>query len=330
MSVPQVSVIIASYNYARYLPSALDSVLSQTFQDFEIILVDDGSTDESLAICERYASQYPSLIQLYTHARHANKGMPRSWNLAIEKSRGKYIAFLGADDIWLAHKLERQVQVFAEFPNVSLVYSLAYTIDAEGNFRNNRETIGKPVAQPQRAVKELIQENSVPALTASFRRSWIEKKGGFDESLEALADWDLWLRIAADAQIFCVPEPLALYRIHGANSYSALVQSRKVATDWLVVLKKVKANLAKDNPDAAEVKSIIWKRYRQIALDLSYSQYYRGNYAQAKKYLFFALKFQPALLKEDRANRLLAKLLLGERGTQVVKSMKSFWAQGLH
>src|SRR5512136_490019 len=105
-----VSVCITSYNHARYLPQTIDSVLAQTWQNLEIIIVDDGSADNSHELLLDYQQQHPDKIRYYWHAGHANRGISASCNLALEKAQGEYFAWLGSDDYWLPHKLARQLQ----------------------------------------------------------------------------------------------------------------------------------------------------------------------------------------------------------------------------
>jgi len=106
---PRVSVCIPSYNYAAYLPEAIESILAQTYLDFEIIVVDDASKDNSQAVAEDYARRYPNKVRIFTHPGRVNKGVSATCNLAIEKSRGEYLAWLGSDDVWYPEKLARQV-----------------------------------------------------------------------------------------------------------------------------------------------------------------------------------------------------------------------------
>ena len=106
--MPKVSVIIPTYNRAEYLPDAIDSVLAQTFRDFEVIIIDDGSTDNTREIIEKYIKRYPQIIRPFYQM---NSGASVARNKGIEEARGEYIAFLDSDDVWLSKKLERQVSV---------------------------------------------------------------------------------------------------------------------------------------------------------------------------------------------------------------------------
>ena len=109
-SNPKVSVFIASYNHARYLPECLDSILAQTYPDFEIVIVDDGSTDGSPSLLEDYQRRFPEKIRYSWHPEHGNWGVSRTSNDAIQKSRGEYLAWIGSDDAWYPDKLKQQVE----------------------------------------------------------------------------------------------------------------------------------------------------------------------------------------------------------------------------
>ena len=118
---PKVSVVMIFLNEEKYLQSAITSVLEQTFSDWEILLVDDGSTDESTAIAKCFASKYPNQIHYLEHDQHQNRGMSASRNLGIQNATGKYLGFLDADDLWLPKKLAEQVAILEEHPMAALV-----------------------------------------------------------------------------------------------------------------------------------------------------------------------------------------------------------------
>lgn len=119
---PLVSAVIIFLDGERYLTEAIDSVLGQSYQELELLLVDDGSSDRSPAIAHEYAERHPGKIQVLTHPGHVNRGMSASRNLGVDHARGDYIAFLDADDVWLPTKIEEQVRILIENPSVALLY----------------------------------------------------------------------------------------------------------------------------------------------------------------------------------------------------------------
>jgi glycosyltransferase involved in cell wall biosynthesis len=120
---PLISVILPSYNYARYLRAALDSIVSQTYTHWELIAVDDGSKDASLSILQEYAAQYPENMRVLTHPHHENRGLKESYKLAFEHANGDIVTFLEADDLWYPDSIRLRVDVLAHHPDVAVVYS---------------------------------------------------------------------------------------------------------------------------------------------------------------------------------------------------------------
>lgn len=214
---PRVSVIIASYNHARYLRETLNSVMSQTFKDFELVVVDDGSKDDSLAILQEFSERYPN-FSYYTHPENANKGISITSNLAIKNSVGEYIGLLGSDDVWHPDLLESQMNLFDSNPEFDLVYSLAQYIDSDGNVgcEGLGELLGGDIARSENIVKSLVSYNPIPALTVVFKRKCVDEVGDFDPAL-IYSDWELWIRIANISKIGFNEKALANYRVHGEN-----------------------------------------------------------------------------------------------------------------
>src|SRR5215831_13859313 len=119
---PLVSVIIIFLDAAKFIQEAIESIFSQTHDDWELLLVDDGSTDASTGISRRYAEQFPEKVRYLEHDKHRNRGMSATRNVGVRHATGNYIAFLDADDVWLPRKLERQVALLASHPDAAMVY----------------------------------------------------------------------------------------------------------------------------------------------------------------------------------------------------------------
>lgn len=212
---PTVSVVIATYNYGRYLAGAIDSVLAQTFQDFEIIVVDDGSTDDTARVIDPYMAD-PRVRYL----RHEHLGQPRTKNAGIRAGKGRYVAFLDADDLWLPTKLEKQVRLFERDheSRVAVVYTRRGWIDESGQEfeRGERIPLRGEVLAP------LFHRPFICFSSSMVRRSVLEEVGLFDETTQYSIDYDLWLRIALKYHFDFVDEPLVLYRSGHANMSSRL------------------------------------------------------------------------------------------------------------
>ena len=212
---PRVSVCIPSYNYASYLPETLDSILAQTYPDYEIIVVDDASKDDSQAVAEGYAGRYPNKVRVFTHPGRVNKGISATCNLAIEQARGEYLAWLGSDDAWYPEKLARQVDELDLNPGVGLTYSYADIVDSKGE--KTGEKMGRDMTHD--LLPMLVAGNFVPHLTAFHRRACLEKTGYYDETLQ-YSDWEMWLKMANYFRFSFIDQPLAMYRVHGVNMFT--------------------------------------------------------------------------------------------------------------
>lgn len=209
---PTVSVVIAAYNAEAFIQEALDSVLAQTYRDYEVIVVDDGSTDATAERVRRYGEAV-RLVQ------QANAGSAAARNRGIQEARGTYVAFLDADDLWLPEKLERQVGLHeAGGPRWS--YTDAWHVDAATGAPLSRWSDTHPAPEGDVA-PVLLCGNFITAATALVDRSVLTRIGGFPETLPGRAsiseDWALWLRIAVDHPVARVPEPCAQLRQHGGR-----------------------------------------------------------------------------------------------------------------
>ena len=214
---PSVTVWVPSYNHGPYLAAALDSVLAQTLDDLELVVVEDGSSDTSLEIAERYAGAHPDRVTLLTHPGHANRGVAESANLAIAHSSGRFLLGLASDDMLYPDTLERQVAFLERHPGVGCVYGHAHMVDEEGRRIPDARTFGIDLTRDGRVIERLVQGNTIPSMTAMFRHECLEQAGGFDPAL-VYSDWELFVRVAAHSQIAFLPRALAQYRVHGTNA----------------------------------------------------------------------------------------------------------------
>ena len=240
---PTVTVCICSYNHARYLPQTIDSVLTQTYQDFELIIVDDGSKDNSHEVLSDYKQRYPDKLRYVWHADHANRGISASCNLAVSLARGAFFAWLGSDDYWFPEKLAKQVSFFEQHPEVGMLHTSALTLDANGTLFPVSNVHDALDPQPLAA---MVISNPVVASTAMWPTRLFTERGAFDEQL-VFSDWELWIRIAARYPIGFLAEPLCAYRVHGQNvsisSKADIILKHNVA-----VIDTVAANIPAIDP----------------------------------------------------------------------------------
>jgi glycosyltransferase involved in cell wall biosynthesis len=205
---PRVSVVIPAYNAASTIGQTLDSVFSQTFRDFEVVVVDDGSTDQTRDVVAGYGGR----IRVLTKVNEAKPAATR--NIGVRAARGELVAFLDADDWWREDKLERQVAVFDGRPDVGLVYTADATVDASGKVLSVNPC---PAEAHGRIYELLTVRNAMVGSSVMARREAIARAGGFDENLTSIENWDLWIRISRDWAVEYIDEPLTLYRVHEGN-----------------------------------------------------------------------------------------------------------------
>jgi glycosyltransferase involved in cell wall biosynthesis len=218
--VAVVSIVVPAYNYARFLPDALDSVLAQTFADWECLIVDDGSTDETPAVAQRYVARDAR----FRYVRQDNRGLPAARNLGIRETGGKYLQFLDADDKLAPAKLEIHERFLDQNPGVDLVYSLATffrTEEPEKVLYSLHGHLSRPnlpkVGGNRDALRRLQQYNLSPPTTMFARRTIVDRAGFFNESARACEDWDYWLRCAiagCEIRFLDAGMPVAFIRTH--------------------------------------------------------------------------------------------------------------------
>jgi glycosyltransferase involved in cell wall biosynthesis len=205
--VPRMSVVIPSYNRANCIEKAIDSVLEQTVDDIEIILVDDGSTDNTREIVlNKYGDQVRYVYQ-------ENQGISGARNNGIKNAQGDYIAFLDSDDYWCPSKIERQLSLAEEHPEYGLLASRCDKIQCAGDIKKPN----RPLLYQSRRGKsgwvlnDLFRANFIRTSSVIIRRDCFDKVGLFDEKLKQTEDYDLWLRMAAEYQVGFINESLTVY-----------------------------------------------------------------------------------------------------------------------
>jgi glycosyltransferase involved in cell wall biosynthesis len=217
-SEPKVTIWIPSYNHARFLPAAIDSALSQTYKNIEIVVVDDGSTDESLSIAQAYASRHPDIVRVFTHPGQSNRGISATFNLCFEKSTGTYLGGLASDDLLHPHRIAEQVAFLERRPELDWVYGYAFYIDEDGRKQAQRRLFfGMDITHSANPVERLILRNAICGTTVLIRRDAATQIEPFDETL-VYSDWDFWVRLAARHKMGFLPRARVGYRLHSYNT----------------------------------------------------------------------------------------------------------------
>jgi len=262
-----ISIIIPAYNMREWIDETLESVWDQTYNDFEIIVVDDGSIDGIKSYLE---NKYLHLLKII---RQQNRGLAGARNTGIRHAEGKFLFFLDADDIIMPEKLERQVHILNSRPEIGVVYS-DYAL-----FYNDKN---KQLDHPQVDIPEgiiweqLLKMNCMVVHAALMRKELILKYGYFDETMRSCADWDLWLRLALHGVQFAFDgSKSALYRQRNDSLSRNLVVKAKA--DLTVLQNASKIALKLNHPAKAKIPNqIAYRLYRLAKTYINYSQRLNG------------------------------------------------------
>ncbi len=275
---PSVSVIIPNYNYGRFLGEAIESVLAQTFPCAEIIVVDDGSTDESLEVLARYEKDGIKVI------RQKNSGVGAARNAGARASSGNLIAFLDADDFWQPQKIEKQVERLLADEEFGLVTCGLREFDASGNIIDTY-TKGKEgwCAEDILLIKPVT---AGPGSSSLLWRKVFEQVGGFDERKEMhpTEDWEFSYRVARVTKIAFLPEILVAYRNHGGNGH---LQIPRYERSMLMGYEKIFQTADE------EILRLRRKSYGNFYKILAGSYFTAGNYQRFMKYSLKSLWLMP-------------------------------------
>ncbi len=219
---PLVSVIIPSYNYSRFITEAIDSVVNQTYQNWELIIVDDGSRDNSVEIIKNYLSKFPDKIFLFTHSNNENKNLKATLELAFTKIKGDIVAFLDADDIWEINNLEKKVFYFHKFQSCSLVYSdldlIGKKEDILSKYKDylaySRYIGRKQFGKEFDAMKYLKERNPIISFSNIAIRANVVPLIRLSKEFEIWSDWVVSIYASRKGKFFYIPEKLFKWRIH--------------------------------------------------------------------------------------------------------------------
>ena len=214
MKNPKVSVVIPAYNHEKYVGEAIQSVLDQTFQDFELIIINDGSTDNTEAEILKFKDDR---IRYYTQE---NRGLSPTLNRGIELAQGEFFNFLPSDDVFLPEKLATQLKAFEEPKEIGVVFSYHLVVDGEGKEVKDDPIVDwftVPFETKEEIFPALFERDFLSAPTALVKMECFKKVGLFDESLKTAQDYDMWMRILKYYELRLIKRPLLRLRWHGAN-----------------------------------------------------------------------------------------------------------------
>lgn len=285
---PTVSVVLPTYNRAHTVRTAIDSVLAQSYEDFELIVVDDGSTDDTPAVVGDVSDPRVRYLQL-----PENRGANVARNAGIRESDGEYIAFQDSDDVWRPRKLELQVQAFEQAPDdVGVVYTGYYRVhNGERQYGpRGKETVAGDVHE------EMLKGNGwfIPTAIAAVRRTCFDTVGLFDERLQRLQDWEMWLRLSEQYDFEFIHEPLVEKRMQRDDV--------SVRSDTEAFIDAMELILSEYREEFRSVG-----RLAQHQRQLGYQYLRNGSPLQGRRYFLRAIK-------NDRSAVSVAAVIAGMAG----------------
>jgi glycosyltransferase involved in cell wall biosynthesis len=259
---PRVSAVIIFLNAGAFLREAIDSVFAQTYRQWELLLVDDGSTDASGAIAQEYATCHPGSVRYLTHPERANRGMSASRNLGVRHAAGEYVAFLDADDVWLPSTLDDQVAILDAHPEAALVYGalqywFSWTGDPADRDRDYVENLGVPpdtIVKPPRLLPLFLQDRAAVPSGLLVRRAVVAAVGGFEESFRGeYEDQVFCAKVCAISPVFASRKTWYRYRQHAASCVARGLGSGQTNEARVVFLRWLGAYLSERGIDDVSV-----------------------------------------------------------------------------
>lgn len=287
-----VSVIVPVYNRAALVSKTLDSILAQTWQGLEIIAVNDGSSDNSLAVLQRYAAKYPGVVRVIDQP---NSGQVKARNAGIRQARGSFIAFLDSDDTWAPEKLALQLPLFRS--GIGLVYCGINEVSTEHRLI---KTVPCETGMRGGIYPQLLIRNRMTGGSVVVTRQALERVGLFDETLQAAENWDLWIRIAKEFQVDYINRPLVNYLRHPGNLSS---NPERMSQSVRSILKK-HLTPARRNKEAF---SVYHEAHALFHYNLGVSRFSAERYLQAMRAFLLCWSHRP--FYRDSVQRMLRSLL---------------------
>ena len=336
--LPKVSVCIPTFNRAEMLREVIISVLTQSFQDFELIISDNASQDQTQEVM---ASMKDDRIRYIRN--ETNIGMIQNFNQCLARARGSYITIFHDDDLMLPDNLRLKVRALDQNSGVGLVHSKFDFIDEHGVLLKSNTNFGKPVSQdrlePGRKflIKTLMSGNTVNAPSVMIRRECYERLGGFDERLTLTADAEYWMRLSLYCDILFLARPLVKSRRHaGADNtkYFSIV-NRSIRMNPLGIEERLKANsIVLERYESVFGKCEDLKRRVRASIESATANFVVNDHLQrrdkrgAKRYLIQVCRRSPEILASKVVMVLLVKTLLNEQAIRILRQLASRFSSG--
>ena len=280
-----VSVIVIFWNAEKFIEEAIESVFTQTYENWELLLVDDGSSDSSTELALRHVTERPGHVRYLEHDGHLNRGMSAARNLGISNAKGEYIALLDADDVWLPHKLEQQVAILDSQPEVAMVYGptqwwYSWSGQPEDSRRDSYDFVkefGFPLntaIKPPTLLPLLLRVGAAAPCLCSIlvRREAVEEIGGFEEEFAGLyEDQAFYAKLYLRKPVFVASQCWARYRQHPDSCCAIVAKTRNDASLRLFFLNWLQGYLSEQKVEDTE----IWKALQRALWPYRHPALYR-------------------------------------------------------
>jgi glycosyltransferase involved in cell wall biosynthesis len=311
---PLVSIIMIFLNAERFMQEAIESIFAQTYRRWDLVLVDDGSTDGSTRTAMQYAERLPGQIRYLEHPEHRNRGMSASRNLGIRHSTGPYVAFLDADDVWLPDKLERQVAILYAQPDTAMVYGpvtwwYGWTQNPEDRQRDHVSVLGElpnTLLHPPKSLLALLRRDSPRTTNSLVRRTALEAVGGFDETFRGLyEDSVLFAKLCIRAPVYVADDCWYKWRKHADSHCSVALESGQYYAGRAAFLTWLSSYLSTQRVNDRDVWRLLrreaWRcKHYKLSRLLQHFQHPRAGVAEGVKGLVRRVLPTPLRVAIDR------------------------------
>jgi len=291
--MPLVTAITIFLNAERFIEEAIESVFGQSYQEWELILVDDGSTDGSTQVAQSYANRYPKKVRYLEHPGRENRGMSASRNLGLMHAQGEFIAFLDADDVWLPEKLKQQVEILNSHPEAAMVYGATQywyswtgeSVDARRDFVTEPGVKPDTLVRPPALVSALLQNQIATSTGCLTRREIMQQVGGYEESFRGMFEDQVFhSKISLRAPVFVSSQCWYRYRKHSASCCAVAENSGEHRTHRLTFLNWLERYSSEQGVDDPALRQAIkkeqWKSEHPVLSRLREHLAYRSKIAK--------------------------------------------------
>ena len=299
MAEPLVSVVIPSYNRSQYIAETIESVLTQTYRNIEVIVIDDGSTDNTSEVVDRYLPRIK-----YVRQNNSERGASRNHGLRL--ANGDFISFLDSDDLWLPEKLAKDIEIFDKSPKAGIVYSDVVLIDASGKLIK----LVKRHGYSGRVTEQLLVDNFVSIGAHLIRTTVVRDIGGFREErkLSGSEDWEMWVRLSKVTDFAYHPNATTKIRTHDANTMGDVSAMKRSMNEAIAVME------ASDYLNYDQ-KKLITRSKAMVELVNAINYCTARNKKQALYSLHSSLKLDPRIVADLRFGYTILRLIFGNKIT---------------